>query len=66
RVGLVISWLDLREEFGILLRIQIVCYSVGIMMINLKTGVEIRFGIREYMRINFGSSKFVKNFIKVW
>ena len=66
RVRLVNIWLDLREEFGTTLRIRIACHPVRIMMIHLKTGVETRFGIPAYKRINFGSSKLVDNFIKAW
>ena len=66
RVGLVINWLVLREEFGTSLRIQIACHPVGTMMINLKMGVETIFEIQAYKRIDFGSSKLVKNFIKAW
>ena len=64
KVDLVNIWLDLREEFSIALRIRTACHPVGTMVIHVKTGVETRFGIRAYKRINFGSSKLVKNSIK--
>jgi len=66
RMELVNIWLDLREEFGNTLRIWIACHPVGIMMIHLETGVGTRFGILAYKRINYGSSKLVKNSIKAW
>ena len=51
---------------GAYMRILRQIHPDGIMMINLKTGVATRFRIPAYKRINFGSSKLVKNFIKAW
>ena len=66
KVGIVRIWLDLRENFGTSLRIRRAYHLVGTMMIHFKTGVETRFGIRAYKRIDFGSSKLVKNSLKAW
>ena len=54
-VGIVLNERGLGRCFGVYLRIRITSHPIEIVMINLKMGVETRFGIRVYMRTNFGS-----------